>query len=92
MCKFCLLMHLLLLCRDLLHTEKRQVEVRNRIKTVLGESSTHCEIRVVPDIGTMDCASFSLLRPSIIEDLCKLPLTDFEIDAKSLQLHSDYIQ
>ncbi|GLJ52316.1 hypothetical protein SUGI_1112780 [Cryptomeria japonica] len=70
--------------RDMLHSEKRQVEACNRIKTVLGESATHCEIRVVPDLGTMDCASFSLLRPSIIEDLCKLSLTDSETDAKSV--------
>lgn len=58
--------------RELLQTTKRCDEVINRLKSVVGEAMTSCEIELAgPDVAS--CVQ-SLLPPSISDDIFKLHL------------------
>jgi hypothetical protein len=77
--------------RDLLHTTKRQEDVCDRLKSVIGESSTNCDLRLAPpEFMAMEYASISLLSPSIVDELFTSE-TQFQADSNSLQTKSTLI-
>lgn len=78
--------------RDLLHTTKRQEDVCDNLKSVIGESSTHCELRLAPpELMAPEYAPISLLSPSIVAELFNLELTQFQADSNSLQARNTLI-
>lgn len=78
--------------RDLLHTTKRREDVCDRLKSVIGESSTNCELRLTPpELMAMEYAPILLLSPSIIDQLFTSELTQFQADSNSLQSKSTLI-
>jgi len=77
--------------RDLLHTTKRQADVCDRLKSVIGESSTNCDLRLAPpEFMAMEYAPISLLSPSIVDELFTSE-TQFQADSNSLQTKSTLI-
>jgi len=77
--------------RDLLHTTKRQEDVCDRLKSVIGESSTNCDLRLAPpEFMAMEYAPISLLSPSIVDELFTSE-TQFQADSNSLQTKSTLI-
>ncbi|CAN1174297.1 ACT domain-containing protein ACR10 [Linum perenne] len=61
--------------RELLHTKKRQEETFSRLKDVLGEALTSCEIELVGTEITTACSQVSSFLPSAItEDMFNLEL------------------
>jgi len=77
--------------RDLLHTSKRQEDVCDRLKSVIGESSTNCDLRLAPpEFMAMEYAPISLLSPSIVDELFTSE-TQFQADSNSLQTKSTLI-
>jgi hypothetical protein len=78
--------------RDLLHTTKRQEDVCDRLKSVIGESSTNCDLRLAPpEFMAMEYAPISLLSPSIVDELFTSE-TQFQADSNSLQTKSTLIK
>lgn len=75
--------------REMLHERKRQEDVCDRLKSILGETSSGCEIRQAgPEWGTLDCTPFCSLSPSVAEELFNEGLADLETDVSSVDAHS----
>eukprot|EP01018_Ginkgo_biloba_P031220 Gb_38010 [translate_table: standard] len=77
--------------RDLLPTKKRQDDVCDRLKSVLGESAT-CELSIAPaESGSLECTPIPVLPPSVAEDLFNSEALELETDSRSLGPNGAFI-
>eukprot|EP01018_Ginkgo_biloba_P020517 Gb_15457 [translate_table: standard] len=75
--------------RELLHTKNRQDDACDQLKAILGESSTHCEVRLTsPEFGGLECTA-CCLPPSITEDMFSHEHFKLETDLRSLGANAE---